>query len=234
MNALIKRLTNRGVFIWSDLQDGSGFLPGTSDPATESVRSLLGLDRRGTDYFAVAMLSTLAGFPDLLSLLGDTPTSYNLARYRPEPVTVIGAVLQADRFGPPILLPPATTWPPPMITTLTWLDSQNATVAFDNQLAVVRVWAGASSLQVDWPAGCGIRGLLDLDTPWASGSQVQFIGPPCGYPHAVILESLRLKTEVLECLTLAGLATGWADAIFPEEKIAILGTAVALNTTLPA
>jgi len=224
MDELLNAITNRsGGFLSLAYPSISAFVPKPQDDAQDGLRALLGLDRRDTDYFVQACLTTIQLYPDLVGLFCERERSYDLTRYRPQETQVIGAQLVHDNGTAPGVLRRAAEWPVQFRLTLQRLSDESALlrmVGRDDELVSTQVLD--DRMRVAWPAWSGVTGLLWREAGWVDNTLVlQLDHTPVRFPFGALRAALRTSDVAAQILSRTNLLDAFLNTHQDRRAVAL-------------
>jgi len=224
MDELLNTITNRsGGFLTLAYPSISSFVPKPQDDGQAGLRTLLGLDRRDTDYFVQACLTTIQLYPDLVGLFRERERSYDLTRYRPQETQVINAQLVHDNGTAPGVLRHAAEWPVQFRMTLQRLSNESALlrmVGQDDELVSTQVLD--DQMRVTWPAWSGVTGLLWRADGWADTTLVlQIDHTPVRFPYAALRTALKNSDATSQILSRTNLLDAFLNTYQDRRAVAL-------------
>lgn len=228
MSALLHALTNRGSgFASPSFPRRSSYVAKAETETTAHVRTLLGLDRRDTDYFVHAALQLMYGDSHVLQM----PLTYDdaLVTYAPPPAALSQGTLQPWQATPPAVLRVANEWPVQFQMVITPMDATTARVTCGALSEVVTVLVNTTQALVAWPTWTGVAGVID-GVSWPICGAITIHHTPLRFPLSILQQQLLADNMVQDLLRRQQLEVAFHRTSDPARAVILVLSALA-NTT---
>jgi len=212
------------------------FVPANLSADDLKLRSILCLDYTTSDYYLKNYVALADIYPDILSVLNDTVTSYQTKDFLPRGVRMQGATLLSNPgvsgfysdlrpLSLPIGLSYSIDFVAPVVCQITQIETG------------ITLQAGCISssdpndilLRIDWPDGVPFQGPLRLTQPWVSGAHVYIQTEPSRFPYADAVNKLQQQPRLSQLLMTYGVLEAFKNTYDPMDKLVIALLVIALS-----
>lgn len=236
MNETLHSICNRGAGFQSAIfPDSTAFIPERSpSTAAQTIRELARLGPGNKDYYAVAALSAINQFPDILSAFAERGRNYFLEKYRRPAFTFENCTLiPSTRTGQAKVARLAEEFPVNFEIVITCASDNRsaAVVSYANTEETVSTRYSNERLIFDWPEACGVTGILEVGETWNLGHKAIITHVPVNFPYAAAVKTMRFRTEMQTLLRNADLRGVLNQSVLPCEQYALLMLALGKSNT---
>ena len=238
LNWILHRLTNRSRDFRDPIYNVASYVPRTTSPEWESLAQYLGLQHRGSDVYVSALLSLLESYPEIRRLFPEYSVSWDTT---PRPAwKVVNAELRSIGNTAASVLRGADTFP-----VGDFIRIRRKAGGTDATLSLIHVVSDAEEkvlhqtethcfyvddeigVRLEWPSWTGISGTISRGYWWSLGQPAEIHHYPVTYPWQVIVDSVPVS-PLSQILSAAKLLDAYHTSPTPEERVALMGAALAL------
>lgn len=236
-NAVLHLVSNQSGFNIPFLPEVSSYVPYTTTPAEDRIRSLLHINTSA--YHLISSLISVYSFSEILAEFNETIRTFDFHNLLPTELHITGATYantESENFN---ILPKPVSFPSPSYYnwTVQYADEDSLLlIACDSRFvvpyALSTVVEDSETYRVlsgEWPAVTGIKGGFALDdtTAWVPGGSFTLIVPPISFPYDKAVAVVSRLSELPGVLNKAGLARNFYNARSDIEKYALIMLALA-------
>jgi len=236
INKLLHALSNRDSFHEPVFRSDTGFSTKVVGEEERKLRALLLLDVTDTDYYLKVYLGLIHAYPDIEAHFDDKGRTYDVEDFGIQAVQIDGADFMSAVNAIGLFTDPVSEELPVNLRYRIRYDQPEYAELSVRESGLIRksrynLSADGKVIHIDWPDDFPFSGPLQLQEPWAMGSEINIAVEPRHFPYEVMVSRLSNNAYLIRQISEAGLVDEYVNTQDHQRKVAIALAILAANNT---